>query len=111
MDAVDDYLRLPAAYAEPFRGWRWSAGGGEAVEDGSGKSVVLAAELAAFVEGFALQGPLVHFGHTVHLLFLLRRFALDPRRQRLAALQRLFRDTRRRTRNAGAFCAVLCRHL
>ena len=101
MDAVDDYLRLPTAYAEPFGGWRWSADG-EAVEDASGKSVVLAAELATFLGGFAAHSPLIHFGHTVHLLFLLRQFALDPRRPRLAALQRLFRDTGQPTRNASA---------
>src|SRR5437870_1785724 len=112
MDAVDDYLRLPTAYAEPFGGWRWSADG-EAVEDASGKSVVLAAELAAFLGGFAAHSPLIHFGHTVHLLFLLRQFALDPRRPRAGpgrqAARQLARVLEKRPRSLAEALAGLAR--
>src|SRR5207253_4855730 len=67
-------------------------------------------EVALFLEGFATGGRLIHFGFVVHLLDLLRH--PDHTRGTLGQrLGRAFADAGRPLRNAGAFCAALCRDI
>src|SRR4051812_29353219 len=104
MDHVDEYLLLPAEYVQALGGLAWSADG-ETIERRDGSSFAFAGEIASFAEGFALHRPLIHFGHMLHLLYLLRS-ATGP-----AHLRQAFREAGQIHRNAGAFCGVLCRGL
>jgi hypothetical protein len=110
MDKVDEYLRIPAAYGLTLGGLRWSADG-EAIEFADGSTFAFAGEVVSFLEGFSLQGPFPHFGLVLHLLHLLRHDRSSNEHGRLPALQRAFRQAGQVHRNAGALCALLCRHL
>jgi hypothetical protein len=55
---------------------RWSASR-DTVEFSDGRTFLFAAEIASFLEGFASRRALMHFGHVLHFLYLLR-FAHTP---------------------------------
>jgi hypothetical protein len=99
---------------------RWSASG-DAIEFSDGRTFLLAVEIAAFLEGFASRRALMHFGHVLHFLYLLRfahtpitplpafpGVAGDDQRHELSELARAWQQGRV-PRNAGVFCAHLCR--
>jgi hypothetical protein len=114
MDRAAGYLRIPEEYAARpgAQGWwgglRWSAGG-EAIEHGDGTTFAFTAEVLNFLEGFAAQRPLVHFGFVLHLLHVLRR-GRSPlaRHPSLTTMSWAFNEAGHDLRNAGAFSAVLC---
>src|SRR5262249_60080137 len=87
-------------------GLRWSDGG-DAIEYHDAGTFALAPEIALFIEGFASNRPLVHFGFVLHLLHLLGYGKIAPPPQFLT-LRKLFREVGRPIRNAGALCARLC---
>jgi hypothetical protein len=109
MNGIKNYLRLSREYCKFLGGVRWSA-----VDDSlvypDGITFAFNEEVAQFLEGLSSGGRLIHFGHALHLLDLLRqpRAATHPE---AARLQRLFGRAGRPVRNAGAFCAAVCRDL
>jgi hypothetical protein len=107
MDRVADYLRINARYAAALGGLRWSADG-EAVEFADGTTFAFAGEVVSFLEGFAAERPLIPFACALHLLCLLRRPSA-PVGNQPSALHSAFREAGQVHRNAGAFCAHLCR--
>jgi hypothetical protein len=110
MDRVGDYLRLPESYCGPLGGLRWSPTG-EAIEYLDGATFAFNGELALFLEGFASGGRLIHFGFILHLLHLLRR-GRAPRPAEAQPLAWAFNAVSPTPlRNAGAFCAMLCRDM
>lgn len=71
-----DYLVIPDRYCAALGGLRWSDRG-DAVELHDGGTFALAPEIHAFLEGYATRRPLMHFGHVLHFLALLRRWRTD----------------------------------
>jgi hypothetical protein len=108
MDRVAEYLRVPAGYARALGGLRWSTDA-DVLERADGAAFAFAAEVVAFLEGFALSRPFVHFGHVLHLLHLLK--AEQGPRGRLGSLRPAFVAAGRSLRKAGAFAGALCRGL
>jgi hypothetical protein len=107
MDVVQDYLRLVGAYCQYLGGLRWSSVE-DAIEHHDGHTFAFNEEIALFLEGWAAHKRLVHFGHVLHLLSLLRD-RRAPAGPGIARLRRAFIDAGRPLRNAGAFAAILCR--
>jgi hypothetical protein len=110
METIEQFLRVPRAYTQFLGGLRWSADG-EVIEDDHDRTFAFAGEVVSFIEGFALQRPLIHFGHVLHLLALLRQDQPPNGDKSLAFLRPAFQQAGRVHRNAGVFCAVLCRDL
>jgi hypothetical protein len=108
MDRVADYLRIPSGYAEAVDQLGWSAAG-DAIEFWNRETFALTPEILGFLEGFASQRPLVPFAHVLHLQYLLRRGCLPSSPHDFSALSEAFRKAGMNPRNAGVFCAVLCR--
>src|SRR5262249_58086176 len=73
-----------------------------------GRTSACAAELVAFLEGFAGQRPLIHFGHLLHLFYILRHGRTPTPRHDFGPLHRAYVAASRPARNAGALCAHLC---
>lgn len=110
MDRLVHYTRIPTEYVKYLGGLRWSADG-EAVEwTGDGRTVAFAAEIALFMEGFLSKRRLIHFGFILHLMGLLGHGARS-RPNRSVIFANTFHKTGRPLRNAGVFCAVLCKNL
>jgi hypothetical protein len=108
---VPHYLQIPEEYAGALGGVRWSPAHDVLLlpegPEGGETTFAFNAEVLSFLEGFAAQRPLIHFAHVLHLLRLLReggwpRRVFDPLRASYRAAGSL-------PRNAGAFCAWLCR--
>jgi hypothetical protein len=103
------YLGLPANY-ELTDGLRW-AESGEAVETREGRTLVFAAQLATFLEGFTAQRPLVHVAYVLDVLRLLLRPEEPPEgipHPLGPMVQRAFRAAGSSLRNAGAFFGLVC---
>src|SRR5947208_8914102 len=109
MNPADRYLRLPGAYCDFLGGLRWSTAE-DALERRDGSLFAFAEEVALFLEGFAAGGRLIHFGFFLHLLDLLRN-ADSSRGRHSLRLGAAFAEAGMLLRNAGAFCAVLCRDI
>ncbi len=107
MNRAGRYLRIPwRHFAEVGFALRWSADG-EAVEFADGRTFAFSKEAAAFLEGFASQRPLIHFGYILQLLWLLRRHGLTPGDpQEVHRLYSAFCAAAKPYRNAGVFFAV-----
>ncbi len=107
MDRAAHYLRIPwRHFAAMGFGLRWSADG-EAVEFADGRTFAFSKEAAAFLEGFAAQRPLIHFGYILQLLWLLRRNGLTPGDpQEVHRLHSAFCAAAKPYRNAGVFFAA-----
>ncbi len=113
------YLQIPEGY---FRGWdrvpRWSAAG-DVIEWPDGAILAFGVEVATFLEGYALIGPLIHFAHVAHLLATVDRdraiagpYPGPPGLGgRSGPLVRAFREAGKPLRNLGALCAWLCREV
>jgi hypothetical protein len=101
---VERYFNLPAAYREELGGLRWSDAR-DALELSCGQTFAFAAEVVAFLEGYASQRPLAHFAHLMHLFAILRDG--QGRRHNFTALHRAYQEAGRPTRNAGVLCARL----
>jgi hypothetical protein len=101
MSRARDYLRVPEDYVVCLDRLHWSEAG-DAIETASGATFALTQEIALFLEGFASRRPLIHFGHILHLLHMLKRGGS------FAALRHAYEATDHPARNAGAFCAQLC---
>jgi hypothetical protein len=107
MTPAERYLRLCTSYCDELGGLRWSPQE-DALEYRHGSVFAFSEEIAVFLEGFAANGRLVHFAFVLHLLHLLRHVdQMSP--PGLTRLCQAFIDAERPLRNAGAFCAVLCR--
>jgi hypothetical protein len=107
MNPVQEYLRLSSAYCQYLGGLRWSSSDDTLVYPDE-RTFAFNAEIASFLEGFGRQRPLIHFGHMLHLLDLLRnsRKLSDRGAVRLhAAYATMFTSIA----NGGAFFAALCR--
>lgn len=112
MDRFLTYLRIPSAYSNGLRGLRWSSTG-DALEFTKGNTFAFPAEVFQFLEGFVSQRPLIHFGYIIHLLYILKNLKwntpfLDRSDNILASA---FDTALRPYRNAGVFCAVLCKDI
>jgi hypothetical protein len=107
MNPVQEYLRLSSAYCQYLGGLRWSSSDDTLVYADE-RTFAFNPEIASFLEGFGRQRPLIHFGHILHLLDLLRNSrklsAREPVRLH-AAYSTMFTSIA----NAGAFFAALCR--
>jgi hypothetical protein len=112
MDAVGQYLILPRQYCDWLGGLRWSASDDTIIYP-DGDTFAFNEEIALFLEGFANARALIHFGHVVHALDLLRPFPQGkrPATTESRRLYQALRETGGALRNAGAFMAVLCREL
>jgi hypothetical protein len=109
MTSVDDYLEILPADSRALAGLRWSAGR-DALEHGDGRTFAHFAEVFGFLEGFAARAPLMHFGHALHFLYLLRHGSVPgPVRHDFLALSKAWQAAGRPARTAGAFCSFLCR--
>jgi hypothetical protein len=108
METVEHFLRIPQRYTRDLGRLRWSADG-EVIEYADGKTFAFGGEIISFLEGFALQRPMIHFGYVLHLLALLRRDQPANINKSLAFLRATFQQAGRDYRNAGVFCGVLCR--
>jgi hypothetical protein len=104
---AEHYLIIPNRYLGDDRPLHWSESG-DAVENGDGSTFAFGVEVIHFLEGFASQRPMVHFGFILHLLAMLRPGRL-PRPVPASLLSDAFYLPGRNIRNAGAFCALLCR--
>jgi hypothetical protein len=109
MHAINYYLQIPRGYCQWLGGLRWSYTL-DAVEYEDVGTFAFAADIARFLEGFASQRPLIHFGSVLHLLHLLGYGRIAPPIE-LVALRTAYRDAGRPARNAGVVCAQLCRSL
>jgi hypothetical protein len=110
MDRFTAYLRIPAHYAAGLRDLHWSAAG-DAIEFGQGGTFAFPAEVFLFLEGFVSQRPLIHFGHILHLLHLLKNPYTPFLGHRESLLVSAFATAQRPYRNAGVFCALLCKDI
>jgi hypothetical protein len=110
MDRLANYLVVPANYSTSLRDLRWSSSG-DALEFGDGSTFAFRAEVFRFLEGFAAQRPLIHFGHIIHLMYILREPGTPFLGRSDDLLPRAFTLAGRPQRNAGAFCAVLCANI
>lgn len=110
MDRFMAYLRIPSVYASGLRRLRWSATG-DVLEFDEGNTFAFAAEVFPFLEGFVSQRPLIHFAHIVHLLFLLKYPGTPFLGRSDSMLSSAFHTTQRPYRNAGVFCAILCKDI
>jgi len=102
MNALD-YLRIFSPYADSIGQVHWSPDG-DAVLGGDGATLVLAGELAQYLEGFASQAELIHFAHQLHILHVLRWGPLTSQ-EALKRAQAAYSLARAGTRNAGVFFA------
>src|SRR5712692_30705 len=73
MDAVNRYLILPRKYCDWLGGLRWSSAD-DAIVYADGGTFAFQEEVALFIEGFAGR-RLIHLGHIVHFLALLRHYS------------------------------------
>jgi hypothetical protein len=98
---------LSSLYCQFLGGLRWSVEE-DALEHQDGSIFAFTEEVALFLEGFDSGGRLISFAFVLHLLYLLRNNdrAFAPGSLRLS---HAFADAGKSMRNAGAFCAVLCR--
>jgi len=107
MNAVQEYLRLSSAYCQFLGGLRWSSSDDTVVYP-DGRTFAFNEEIAAFLAGFGRQRPLMHFGHVLHLLDLLRNSRELPARE-VVRLRHAFAEADASIANAGAFFASVCR--
>lgn len=110
MDLTEEYLRLPDNYARYLGGLRW-APGGDAVDLADGSTYAFSFQVGAFLEGYIAHGPLIHYGHVLHLLDFLRRREGPPDGTVRRQVAQAFQAGGRSHRNAGAFFAAVCRDL
>ncbi len=99
------YLDIPRDYCEPLGRLRWSALA-DAVESHDGRTFALTPQLLAFLEGFAAQRPLIHFGHVLHFFYLLRQ--RKDTHHNFTTLAMAWEEAGRPSRTAGVVCALLC---
>jgi MoxR-vWA-beta-propeller ternary system domain bpX1 len=109
MNPVQEYLRLSSAYCGFLGGIRWSSQDDTLVY-GSDKTFAFTEEIAAFLAGFGRTRPLIHFGHVLHLLDLLRNNRRLPAPE-VVRLHRAFTEAAGTFANAGVFFAHVCRNL
>jgi hypothetical protein len=106
---AERYLRLSYAYCDELGGLRWSFQE-DAVITKDGSMFAFSEEIALFLEGFASCGRLIHFGYMLHMMQWLRETDHNPKPE-IRKLNRAYAASWRQPRNAGAFCAILCRDL
>ncbi len=90
----------------PDGGLRWAAGA-DAIEQPGGHTFALASEVVRFLEGFASRRPLMHLGHVLHFMQILRR--AQPGRHDFTPLNAAWNVARWPARTAGVLAAELCR--
>jgi hypothetical protein len=98
------YLLIPYEYSRALDGLHWVASA-DALEFADGTTFALAAEVSAFVEGFASRRSPIHFCLLMHLLCLLKQSRRRTRNHDFDALHRAYVQAGRLTRLAGAFAA------
>ncbi len=113
--SVDLYLRylsIPQKYG-PTTGLFWSTQG-DSIITWAGQVFAFTPQVSLFVEGFASQRPVPHFGYLLDL-FRLLGFGDAPQGwtaiPKSLAIRKAFRATGASTRNAGAFLGSLCEEL
>jgi hypothetical protein len=104
---VFPYLSVPTAYVRELGGLRW-AEGCDAIEYAGGHTFALASELVRLLEGFASRRPLMHLGHVLHFMHVLRQDRPGPRHD-FTRLNRAWNAARWPARTAGVLAAELCR--
>ncbi len=113
MERLEFYLWMPTHYLARLNALtngqlgtlRWAVGG-DAIETTDRKTFVFTGQLGLFLEGFARVRSLIHFGHILHLLYLVKKGDNYP--EPFRSLQAAFQRTGRRLVNAGALCGHLC---
>src|SRR5262245_49314747 len=103
MDRLEHYLAIPSSYAAGLKDLHWSSVG-DVVEFGDGSTFAFRDEIFQFLEGWVSQRPLIHFGHILHFMYLLREPRTPFLGQPDTLLVRAFSLARRPQRNAGVFC-------
>jgi hypothetical protein len=100
------YLMLSSVYANYLGGLRWS-GQEDALVDASNRTFAFSEQIAEFLEGFASEGRVVAFHYLLHWVDLLtvERATTTPSIQQL---QKVFANTGRNWRFAGALAAKFC---
>jgi hypothetical protein len=109
MNAVQEYLRLSSPYCQYLGGLRWSSIDDTLVYPDS-RTFAFNEEVAAFLSGFGRQQELIHFGHMLHLLDLLRN-RRGLRIPEAIWLDQAFGAAGAFYPNAGAFFGALCRDM
>jgi hypothetical protein len=104
---VSDYLQIHPADSSHLSGLHWSPAHAY-VEYGDGKPFAHVVEAFMFLEGFGSQRPLMHFGHVLHFLYMLRHGRGPTPWQDFSVLAEAWRAAGRPARTAGALCALLC---
>src|SRR5262245_21945151 len=100
--ATQLYLTLPREYADALGSVRWSD-----QVDGlvlAGRMMASYEDLAAFLEGFASQRPLLAFGLMIHWATLLGAESAD---RQFVRLRNAFQTHHQNWRNAGALAAMI----
>src|SRR5258708_1336899 len=105
---VSDYLEIHPADRDHLRGLRWSPAHAY-LEYGDGKTFAHVVEVYAFLEGFGSLRALMHFGHVLHFLYLLRHGRGPTPWQDFSTLAEAWQKAGRPARTAGVLCAILCR--
>jgi hypothetical protein len=108
MDRQSAYLHIPTHYCRWLGGLRWDSSTQNLVEHEDGSTFAFGVQIGLFIEGFCGVRSLIHFGHILHLLYLLGHARITPPWQALE-LSTMFRETGKPLRNAGALCGHLCR--
>jgi hypothetical protein len=104
-----EYLVIPDDYAAAL-GLRWSYTG-DAVLHGHGQTFAFAQQIWQFLEGFMSVRPPLHFAHTLHLMHLMGLGSIGEIETGAVELRRAVLQAGRPLRNAGVFCAHLCRNM
>src|SRR2546421_649489 len=107
MKPGERYFTLPRDYAAWLGGLSWQETG-EVIEYADQSTFIFPGQVMLFLDGYTAQGPLIHFAYMLHLLSLL---GYGRRPSAAEEMQRAFTEAGRPLRNAGAFCAVLCRQI
>lgn len=108
LSPAERFLMIPEDYARSLGGLRWSSDG-SVIETAAGNVFAWRREIHLFLEGFISVRPPLHFAHILHLMKLLGIGPISATDAAAAEMKRSFLLTDRPLRNAGVFCALLCR--
>jgi hypothetical protein len=104
----EQYLMIPEDYARSLGGLRWSDDG-SVIETAAGNVFAWRREVQLFLEGFHSVRQPLHFAHILHLMRLLGIGPISATDAGAAEMKRSFLLAAKPLRNAGVFCAFLCR--
>ncbi len=107
--AAERYLVIPGDYAKDLGGLSWSESG-DMIETAAGKPFAWRQQIQQFLEGFASVRRPMHFVHLLHLMQLMGVGPISVAAEPATEMRRSFLLAGKLLRNAGVFCAELCRN-